>query len=733
MIRSLCIFLVTAAAPLYCQTLSIQGSVVDPSSRPVPNAIVRCGTERALSDSQGRFTLNSASPCDASVESEGFELAKVLLNPGTPARIQLTIARAGDRVVVSATRTPTSLEESGVSATIFTRRDLNARQFPAVPDLLRDSPGVTIAASGRPGAITSIFIRGGASTATLFLLDGIPLNEPGGQINVANLSTAGLDRIEFVRGAESALFGAEAASGVVQLFTARGDPESTRPHGSVSYERGSFQTDRWTANLTGGLLHRIDYSLTADQFHTVNMFPNDFFRNTTGSANIGFHLSDATQIRAIYREFDAVAGNPGQVGFGAFNSNAYGGDRDSALSVRADDARGTRFVQRLAFTYSRLRNLFADTGADAPFPIAALVQRVTSPRPSVYLVRTVPATLSAAEVPAGLTLANTTVYDFASSFSSIDHRTSVDYQGTWTHPGGALVFGYRYERQAGVISNNDIDRQNNGAFIHEQWSFGRRLFLTGGARIENSSAFGSRFVPRGSATFQVLPSTYVRVSAGRGFTEPSLLENFANEPYYVGNRTLKPEKTTMFDAGIVHELLQRRVRLEATYFRNSYQDLIVFDSAKFPSTWSNIDRSQARGLETTASVRLWRNVQLSANYTRLSTRITRTNSTNPYTGVGQELPRRPRDSGSATLSFTPRRWSLLIGGRALGERQDSDFLFGITRNPGYGSMFVSGSFEITRHIVPFVRMDNVFNEHYGEVLGYTALNRAATGGVRLTW
>src|ERR1035437_4822795 len=117
----------------------------------------------------------------------------------------------------------------------------------------------------------------------------------------------------------------------------------------------------------------------------------------------------------------------------------------------------------------------------------------------------------------------------------------------------------------------------------------------------------------------------------------------------------------------------------------------------------------------------------------MQTRITRTVSTNPYTGVGQELPRRPADSGSAWLSATPRRWSFLIGGRASGERQDSDYTFGVTRNPGYGTMFLSGSYTLSKHVTPYLRMDNLLNERYEEVLGYAALSRSAIGGVRVTW
>lgn len=731
MIRISLLFL-AAVGPLISATSQLQGVVVDPSSRPVPNAVVECGGRRTGTDAQGRFTFSSDTPCDVSVAGEGFETTKLRLEPGKEVQIVLNIGRLSEQVIVSATRTPTTIEESGVSATVFTSRDIAERQYPAVPDLLRDVPGVNIATNGRRGAITSLFTRGGASTSTLILLDGMPLNQPGGQLDISSLTTTGLDRVEVVRGAESTLFGAEAASGVVQLFTDRGDAEARRPRGSAAYERGNFQTDHWTANLNGGLFDRVDYSFTADQFHNVGMFPNDFFRNTSGTANIGFRLTNATQLRAVYREYDSVSGNPGQVGYGERNLEAYGGNRQSTVSIRLDDVRGSHFVQRVSYGYNRLRNLFEDSGNSPISSTAALVQKVSTPTPRVYLVNTVAPDFPAGSVPPGDTLVKYTFFPFGSSFTGIDDRNTAEYQGTWTHTGGALVFGYRYEHQAGIISGVDVNRTNNGGYFHEQYTIGRRLFLTGGGRIENSTTFGSRFVPRGSATFQVFRSTFLRASAGRGFTEPTLLENFARESFYVGNPKLKPEKTTMFDAGIVQEF-GRRVRVEATYFRNAFQDLIVFDSTNFPSTWSNIDRSWARGLETSGSVRLAKFIQVSANYTHMRTRITKTASTNPYTGVGQELQRRPNNAGTAWLSVTPRRWSFLIGGRMLGERQDSDFVFGVTRNPGYGTLYMSGSYALSRHVTPYLRMDNVLNERYEEVLGYTALSRSAVGGVRVSW
>ena len=236
---------------------SISGTVADPSGRPVPSAHVSCEGQTATTAQDGRFTIEGLPSCEATITSPGFDDARVRLEAGRDARIVLAISALNQQIVVSATRAPVAVEESGVSATVLTSTEIEARDFPQVPDLLREVPGLAVMQTSRRGGLTSVFTRGGASTGTLVLLDGEPMNEPGGGMNFAHLSSAGLERIEVVRGPESALFGAEAASGVIQLFTERGDPETTRPHGSVSYERGSFQTDRWMADLNGGLLNQI--------------------------------------------------------------------------------------------------------------------------------------------------------------------------------------------------------------------------------------------------------------------------------------------------------------------------------------------------------------------------------------------------------------------------------------------------------------------------------------------
>ncbi len=142
------------------------------------------------------------------------------------------------------------------------------------------------------------------------LLDGVPITEPGGSLDFVHLTSAGLDRMEVIRSPESALFGAEASSAVIQIFTHQGDAESDKTHGSLSYERGSFSTDHWTGALDGGLAQRIDYAFTADQYRSTGEFPNSAYRITSGTGNIGFKFSDKTSVRAVYRSFDSYTGTP---------------------------------------------------------------------------------------------------------------------------------------------------------------------------------------------------------------------------------------------------------------------------------------------------------------------------------------------------------------------------------------------------------------------------------------
>ena len=663
---------------------NLHGTIVDPSGRPVEGARIACGNLAVYSSTEGRFIISTDDNCDARIDKTGFAAQTVPLVAQTEAKITLVVAGPVETVVVSANRTETTPEQAAVAAGVVTGPQLAALNYPMFSDVLRDLPGLQLIQSGPPGSVVSLFTRGSNSTQTLVLLDGVPLNDPGGQLNLAHLMTDDVERIEVVRGPESALFGAEASAGVIQLFTKRGNPEDTLPHGSVSYERGSFQTDRWIANLNGGYANRLDYSLSAAELHTVGEYPNSYDRDNTGSANVGFRFSESTEARAVFRLYDAHVGTPGQFGFQPPDLVSNEETRDSTVSLRLDDSRGANYLQRFTFGYNHLNDRF-----NSSFP-----------------------SLNAPE------------------------RKTAGYQGTLTHHGGAIVFGYDYQDQSGDLSGINASRNNHGFFANLQQSFGSRIFLSGGARVEHSSAFGTVGSGRGGASLLLLrehgalSSTILRLSAGRGVTEPSLLENFAQATFYHGNPALRPEETNTYEAGLVSEWFAHRVRTEITGFRSSFHDLIAFVG----NTWQNVQASWARGLETSAQARLAKSIFVQASYMRLYSRITSSASPpSSTTGIGQPLLRRPSNSGAASLAVTPKRWSLALGGRFMGERNDINYFFAVARNPGFENFYASVSYNATRHVTPFLRLDNLLNESYQEALGYPALSRNIIGGVRLHW
>jgi vitamin B12 transporter len=715
---------------------NLHGTILDPSGRPVEAARVTCQNQSVYSNAEGRFTLAGVDMCEARIEKTGFDPRTLHLTAGSDARITLEIAGHVETVVVSANRTETTPEQAVVAANVITQQQLVTRQYPMLSDVLREIPGLQISAYGPLGSLAEVFTRGAERTGTLVLLDGVPLNDPGGELHLENLTSEGIDRVEIVRGPESALFGAEAAAGVIQLFTKRGDAENVVPHGSASFERGSFQTDRWMANLNGGLPSRLDYSLSAAELHTVGEWPNTFYRNNSGAVNLGYKISDSTQLRGVFRVYDVHVGTPGQIAYGVDDPIPNEQTRDDTVSLRLDDSRGSNYLQRFAFGFHRLSDRYND---DEPFgqqPLAALVRQGPGPLSPVYFVTLVDPHAPPALIPPGLSLVQTDAFFGPADSLNLTERKTAGYQGTLSYHGGALVFGYDYQNQSGHLSGVAASRDNHGFFANAQENVGRRIFLSGGARVEHSSAFGTIGSGRGGASFLLLgehgalSSTSLRLSAGRGVTEPSLLEDFAQSPYFHGNPALRPEDTTTYEAGLVSEWWGRRVKTEVSAFRNSFHNLITFVG----DSWQNIEASWARGIETSAQARISKNILITGSYMRLYTRITASTTPNsPDTGVGVELIRRPRNSGSLSIAVTPRRWSFVIGGSFTGERQDADFTFGVTRNPGYENLYAGASYDVARHVTPVLRVDNLLNERYQEVLGYQALSRGILGGVRIHW
>jgi len=195
----------------------LAGTVVDENGGALPRVAVTLVDQKdvevatTFTDSQGAFRFaRRCGGCAVMVSIPGFNPARSAVSTDSAAAITLTVAPIRESVVVSATRTETPTSQVGAAVTVFTAEEMQRRDLPVVAELLRGTPGATVVRAGGVGNVTSLFVRGGESSYNKVLLDGIPLNEPGGTFNFSNLTTDFVERIEVVRGAQSALFGSDA-------------------------------------------------------------------------------------------------------------------------------------------------------------------------------------------------------------------------------------------------------------------------------------------------------------------------------------------------------------------------------------------------------------------------------------------------------------------------------------------------------------------------------------------
>lgn len=706
---------------------AVTGVVVDSSGRPVPRAavsvIARDGRRAAVvfTDGEGAFRIAGAPDgCRVHASLSGFQPAAADCRTGAPIALTLAIAGVAENIVVSATRTEAPSGQVAPAVTVFDEAQLERRQAPPLAELLRSAPGTTVVRSGAPGAVTSLFVRAGESNYTKVLLDGIPLNEPGGAFNLSNITTENLDRVEFVRGANSAVHGSDAMTGVIQLFTRRG--RTPRPEFRLRAEGGSFTTTRGSAGLSAKT-GRVDYSADVTGFATDNEVPNNTFRNATLSGSAGAALGRGATLRFVARAERGKAGVPGQTAFGR-------ADRD-ALFRRHDRVWGTSFDQhvgalrhRASYGLAASDQASTNTGIDPPYTPA-------------FEGRTAPFQFS--DFPYD---SRTTLRRHHASYQ-VDGTIASTRAGTHVHTALIEWDGQRATlRNALAGTSVPASRNNAGVSLQHQalWS---RVFVTGGVRFERNASFGNATTPRVAVIWYAragdgaIGSTRLSASAGRAIKEPTILQSFSPNPFFLGNPGLRPERIDRaLEAGVEQRLAKDRLRVGAAWFDNRYRDIIAtrtISFSPFVSQYFNIGLTTARGAELTADAVLVSGFRAKTGYTFTDSEIVESTSTSAVFRVGNAAFRRPRHSGFVNLAWSGARASIDLSGSLVGGRVDSDFsslVPAITFNERYTSWDLRASARVTRAFSLTGAIDNLTGSDRMEPLGYPVLGRAVRFGIR---
>jgi vitamin B12 transporter len=576
-----------------------------------------------------------------------------------------------DTVVITATGEEQPAASAAAASTVIDRDEIDASDEDTIADLLRRVTGATVLRSGGEGGVTSLFVRGTSSSQTLVLLDGVRLNSPFfGGYDWSLPLTAGIERIEVVRGPFSALYGADAIGGVVQLVPERGGDSRVRAlleGGSSTWGRAEVEA----ATRLGGA----DLNVSAAARNGSGSLANDDFAARTAMVDLSYPLADAGRVGILARFSHTSTEVPFSGALVTPQRNTAADEMTLALPARF--AMG--HAGDLEVTLDRVQHKAVFRDPDDPYGFAAEDT------------------------------------DASSMGARATYRASVGGQrlaagGEWRQDEVTDASSYGVSLAGNTISTRSL-------FAQDELALTARVALLAGVRWDSASPWGSELSPRAVVSWR---SGRWRTwcSYGSAFRAPSL-----GELYYPlsGNPALTPEHSRAGEVGMTWQADGGGARLQATAFSNRVTDLIDFDFASF--RYANVARAAQDGVELSGASRIGARAWLAASLTWLDARD----------GLDQPLLRRPRWSGSATLSgplagaATAEASLIWVGNRA-----DLDpVTLARVDQPG----FLTAAAAVTVPVAPWARLraraENLANRAYEEVRGYPAPGRRVFLGVEL--
>ncbi|MGD0920175.1 MAG: TonB-dependent receptor [Terriglobia bacterium] len=712
---------------------TLEGTVLDPSGRAVPGARVSLlhqltPPEERQTDAHGRFEFDGlrrgAYRLVASVP--GFTASSVQIEMGEDETrsvdLRLALSAVQEHVVVSATLGGALSPQVGSSINVVTRRDMDEQGAQAVFEVLREVPGITVSQAGRHGGATGVFIRGGNSNYNLVMLDGMQVNQFGGDFDLASLPTDGVERVEIARGPQSALYGSNAVTGVINIVTRQGQGP---PRFTMQAEGGSFTTRRF-ATGGSGLTRGLSWAYDLSRLDSGGMVVNDQYRNQSAFLSLGYSRGPRRQ--ANFHLFGNAndAGAPGPYGsdpLGLFPGiDRISRNKQNLFGYQANYAEQLtpRFRQEVSVSGAMNDYYFRSPYGDS---FSHNLRGVLNTRSEITV-------------------------------------SSQDF----------LVVGFEYNREQ--IKNTYIadassipfllPRSSFAYFAENRWSPSRRWVVITGLRLDDirtrelpPGGFGLRPLlpassvvkanPRVSATYLAregagrLGATRLHGTFGTGIRAPNGFElAFTNNP------RLKPEKSVSFDSGVEQRVFGDRAVLDVTYFYSRFEDQIVVLGGSLTNLSSfisdNLANSQAHGVEASIRVRPVGAFELSGHYTRLNSSILALDGTTltqfPFE-VGQSLLRRPRNSAAFNATWQRGRLMFNLNGfwrsKVLDVEPNFGAYGGLFANKGYLLANTGFTYRLPRGLEIYGRLNNFLGRKYEDSFGYPALRLNFLAGIKFAF
>ena len=611
-----------------------------------------------------------------------------------------------EEVLVSASLLPIAATRSANAITVIDSEQLKNRAANSVSDLLRDIPGLAVSRSGVQGSQTQIRVRGAEANHLLVLIDGVEANDPSqsDELNWGTLTTSDIERIEVIRGPQSAMRGSDAMAGVVNIITRSADQPF---NAKVFAEAGSFSTNKLGLSV-GHKAEKYDVSLGVTELESAgdNIIlntgtnDNDGYQNTSINFKAGVDASDELRLTLSLSQSDGFSEYDDE--YAAKIGTDFHNEFNDLLHSDFD-----RFSSRVNAQYA---------SADGKW------SHKVSLSESQFENNNFKYTSDGVVVANGATESNRQGYQYIGSrlWEALDQQVSLLLERETEE----------YKQSGGWATGSDankvVDRDTDSIALEYRVDPVDKLTLAVGARQDNNDTFEDANTWKLEGVYRLDDSTRFRAASGTAIKNPTFSELYGIFSGFESNPDLATEQSQSWELGVDKALLDDRLEIKATYFNAKLDNEISSKCIRncTDDNWSNdiyqpynisgISRQQ--GLELASSWFVNESVVLDASYTYTDS-----------TQNGVDEIRRARHLGSLNLLWRAKD-NLTINANAQHNGTQTD-LYGVILD-AFTLVNVNASFNATDKLDLYLRLDNLFDEDYQEVFGYQTLGFGASFGLR---
>lgn len=629
------------------------------------------------------------------------------------------------QVVITADRSDVPLKNTGSSITVIMADEIDRYGSKNIADILRSVPGLTIAESGGLGGEAKVNLRGASPGASMILLDGVRISDPSnteGYFDFGNFSAANIERIEILRGPQSALYGSDAMGGVINIITKKGKRNPVR---EVTIEGGSYGT-LGARGAMSGATDTVAYSLGVNALHS------------DGFARYGYRID-----RPLYGYdylgnpwlFPALPNSDPVDKYGLNGRVSYRINNDATIETGFSYFSNTMKIdnpyayapENVYSSFNRSETEFVNAFAKGTFLAfdGSLKNQITAFGNKTDL---------AIRQREGCFNPDFTTFDCLASYRG--SRVGAEYQGDKNLQSfGFLTFGLRNETeysQAWQDPDHEDDsftavashQTTNSAFVQHRYAVTDRFDATWAVRadaIENAKTFETWRVTGAYRVDEL--DLKLRSSFGTGAKAASLFQRFS--PY--GTASLQPETSFGYDIGFDKGLMNNAATLSVTYFNTRYENKILYVDdylSCLTNCYYNASRVNSQGVEVSVDVELvpsdWR---AKFGYTYTDAFDVKNN---------RQLLRVPKHHGFVSLVYSGlENWQIEPRVTLVGDRLDTMGV--IATIPGYIRVDIDNRYKIDKSNDAYIRFENLTDAHTEDVFNYGSAGRSVYIGWTKRW